>query len=88
MAAAIESLDEAISEAKTKTSEAKLKRIRQQLMDSVPWVAKQFSEHMEETTEKAKGEIHGYINAVVQRAGLEALGSSGPLLLTEDQNDG
>jgi hypothetical protein len=37
------------------------------------FVAKSFGEHMEETVEKAKAEVHGYMTHVIQRAGLEAI---------------
>ena len=43
---------------------------------SFPWVAKQFDEHMENTVEKAKVEIHGYASHVLQAAGIAALAAS------------
>jgi hypothetical protein len=49
------------------------------LSSNLPFVASQFSEHMEETVEKAKAEVHGYMTQALQRAGLEALGGSLPL---------
>jgi hypothetical protein len=50
-----------------------LQRVRRNLSSTIPFVAKQFSEHMEETVEKAKVEIHGYMTGVLNRAGLDAI---------------
>jgi hypothetical protein len=47
---------------------------------TVPFVAKSFSEHMEDTVEHAKAEVHGYINHAITRAGLTALGSPDEVL--------
>lgn len=44
-----------------------------ELNSNLPFVAKSFSEHMEDTIEKAKGEIYGYMVSHIQRAGLEAI---------------
>jgi hypothetical protein len=44
--------------------------------DSLPFVAKQMEEHMENVVEAAKSEVHGYINAQINRAGLQALGGT------------
>jgi len=54
---------------------------------NVPFVKKQFDEHVEETMEKAKVELHGYFNQVVQRAGFSALGASELPLSLEDHSD-
>jgi hypothetical protein len=47
---------------------------RQQLVSNVPFVLKQFGEHMESTVEKAKVEVNAYVTGAVVRAGLKALG--------------
>jgi hypothetical protein len=47
--------------------------IRRTLTGSIPFVAEQFDEHMENAVENAKQEIHGYMGGVLQRAGLEAI---------------
>lgn len=46
---------------------------RMRITSSLDFVASQFSEHMETTTEKAKQEVHGYVLSTIQRAGIEAL---------------
>ena len=55
---------------------------RQQLVSNVPYVLKQFGEHMEHAVEKAKVEVNAYVTGAVMRAGLEALGGDveAPLL--------
>lgn len=43
--------------------------------DSLPFVASQMEEHMENVVEAAKAEVHGYLSAQINRAGLAALGA-------------
>lgn len=50
-------------------------RAMSKLNGTLPFIAKSFAEHMENTVEKAKAEVHGYVQAHVVRAGLAALGS-------------
>lgn len=59
---------------------AKLNKAQQEITSNVKFVAKQFNETMEETVEKAKQEIHGYIDGAVSRAGISSLKSSDPVL--------
>lgn len=47
---------------------------RSSIGNNLTFVADQFSRHVEDTTERAKSEINAYATAVVQRAGLQALG--------------
>jgi hypothetical protein len=56
---------------------------------NVPFVVKSFGEHVETRMEKAKVEIHGWMNATVQRAGLQAITQreGSPLLLERDDSD-
>lgn len=49
------------------------------LASNVGFVAKSFDEHMEETVEKAKAEVHGYMTGALMRSGLAALQGSPPL---------
>lgn len=42
----------------------------------VSFIAEQFGEHLEKTTEYAKVEINAYVTGVIQRAGLKALGGA------------
>lgn len=58
-----------------------LDRLMTELNSNLPFVASQFEEHMEDTVEKAKQEVHGYMVGMVQRAGLDALGSNLPLAI-------
>lgn len=43
------------------------------LTDVLPFIHDQFNEHVEETVEKGYQEIHGYMNAVISRAGIAAI---------------
>lgn len=56
-------------------------RAQQNLGVNLDFVSKSFSEHMEKVSEAAKVEVHGYINNVLHRAGLDALGGAAPLML-------
>lgn len=75
--AAVESLG--LSKAKASTVKAHLEKTRRELAANLPYVAKQFDEHMEETVEKAKQEVHGYMSNIIQRAGLAAIADQMPL---------
>lgn len=76
-----------LSKAKQERMAATLETVRRELKSNLPFVAKQFSEHMETTVEKAKQEIHGYMTNVVQRAGLAALTKGDLPLQIEVGND-
>lgn len=65
----------------------KLRRARMMLHDNLPFIAKSFGEHMERHVEKAKTEIHGYMNGVMQRLGLSAAQSGAPLSLEPPKDD-
>lgn len=52
---------------------AKSRTIAAKVTSSMPFVADQFEEHMENVIEKGKAELHGYFGGVLQRAGLHAL---------------
>lgn len=69
---------------------AAFERAIRELEANVPFVAETFSEHMEKTVDKAKAEIHGYMNATLQRAGLEALRAQqgSPLLIDRKTDNG
>jgi hypothetical protein len=67
---------------RTRTAKAKI-------TSSAPFVVDQFANHMEAETERAKVEIHGYIQNVIQRAGVSALvGPVDPITLTLEGNSG
>lgn len=69
--------------AKTKAAELRkqLEWIAEKVGTHTVFVANQFDEHMEETTEKAKIEINAYIANAVQKAGLNAIAENGMLTL-------
>lgn len=56
------------------------KLARQDIESNLPFVAKSFDEHMEQTVQRAKTEINAYANHVVTRTGIAALKGEPPLL--------
>lgn len=70
-----------LSKAKGGIIKDRLNAVIRELHGNLPFVAEQFSEHAEETVEKAKAEVHGYMVDAIQRAGMEAIAGGGPLLL-------
>jgi len=58
-----------------------------QLTENLPHVADCFDEHIEDRVEKAKVEVHGYINQVLARAGLEHLNARQPIELIGNAED-
>lgn len=62
----------------------KLTAAKRSISSTLPYVAEQFDEHMEETVEKAKAEINAYMVHTVSQAGLEAIAGreTVPLLST------
>jgi hypothetical protein len=71
---ALAAIDEmGLPKGKAQALKAKIERSIQQLSQNLPFVAEQFGEHVENTVEKAKAEIHGYMTQVIQRAGIESL---------------
>jgi hypothetical protein len=70
---------------KTRRDEAlaELHQLERDLRDRLPFVAKQFAEHMEDVVEKAKIEVNAYVQSTIQRAGLAAIaaGEAPPLQL-------
>lgn len=78
-----------LSKKKTEELTASLVRLRRDLDESLPFMAKSFDEHMEKTVERGKVEVHGYINGVLTRAGMERLGASeSPLVLRSGEETG
>lgn len=66
---------------------SELKMAKQEIQSNLPFVAKSFDENMEDTVEKAKQEIHGYLNGQIARAGLTALQTSRDVLTLESNED-
>src|SRR3546814_19922091 len=58
---------------KTAALKARAAKAKQELESNLPYVAKQFGEHVESTVEKAKAEINAYMVTTLQRAGLEGI---------------
>lgn len=65
--------DSGLSKKKQEEIVAGAQRALRSLTSSVPFVQDQFDEHVETTVERGMQEVHGYLNAAVQRAGLVAL---------------
>jgi hypothetical protein len=61
-----------------------LKMVRQEIVANMPFVAKQFAEHMEHVVTEAKTEVEAFVTNTIHRTGLEAMreksGLSGGLL--------
>jgi hypothetical protein len=85
---AIREIDEVLSNLPQKGAQAgKLRHARMQLQENLPFIAKSFGQHMERTVEKAKTEIHGYMNSTMQRLGLANAGNK-PLELNAPKSEG
>lgn len=65
--------DMKLTKAKTAELKGPIEAAIMALTDRLPFVAQQFSEHMEEVVEKAKQEVHGYVTGVIAKAGIAAL---------------
>ena len=65
-----------------------LEHSKAKLTSSLPFVTKSFEKHLEKRVEKAKTEINAWMNATVQRAGLQAIAEKyGAPLQIEGPND-
>lgn len=75
-----------LSKAKQSNLLSEIDMVIRQVGDHLPFVVTQFDEHVETTMEKAKVELHGYMQGIVARAGIAALGEQkrDPLMLIED----
>ena len=73
--------------AKTKVAELRknLESVAHRLTGSTGFVASQFSEHMENTVEKAKIEVNAYVTGAIHRAGLDAMAEKKMITLTGDK---
>lgn len=58
----------------------------QDMEDNIPYVMRSAEKHMEKTVEKAKIEVHGYVNQAIARAGIQAITSGSLLELGEDSS--
>lgn len=86
---AIRKLDSlGITKQKADQLREELQMARQEIRSNLPFVAQSFGEHVEDTIEAAKTEIHGFMQATIQRAGIAALSGSPLPLEIEDKTDG
>lgn len=76
-----------LSKAKADTLKNSVRTAHMQISSNIPFVAKQFDEHMEATVEKAKAEVHGYMTGALMRSGLDALANGPPPLQLEAPKD-
>lgn len=85
----IEKIDDLYAGAKTKTQANEIAQLRQQFTSNLPFLAKQFDLHAENTVEKAKMEVQGYVSSTLHRAGVAALTGevSPPLHLEHDDGE-
>lgn len=72
------SLQALVEEGKKVPLREAVRSLKQQLESSLPFVADQFNEHVENVTEHARIEVAAYLANAVQRAGLKALGADDP----------
>lgn len=85
VAAAIAEVEGVIGAGLSKTKReqvlGRLRRLEQDLRANMPFVVNSFDEHMEEQQERAQMEFNAYVQGVIARHGLEALGGSAPVSL-------
>lgn len=62
-----------LSAKKKEALTAHLTRLRMELAGNLPFVAKSFDKHMEQSVQRAMVEVEGYINSRIHNAGLQAL---------------
>lgn len=74
-------LGTSVSQKKKDAVLSRLRQVQRTVGDSLPFMAKSFDEHMEKTIERAKTEVHGYVNSVIARAGLDAIAAGGQVPL-------
>lgn len=79
MAVAAE-LSEAIGKRAAQELRGRIQRAASRIVESAGYVATQFDEHMESTTEKAKIEVNAFVEAAITRAGLQAITSGNAVL--------
>lgn len=87
--AALAAVDElGLSAKKAAVVRDKIASARKILDDHIPFATEQFAEYVENTVEKGKQEIHGYMTSVIQRAGIASLtGGTTPLAIEEKDED-
>lgn len=85
---ALTTLEELREAAPTNKLKKKVDMAIQQIKSNIPFVAKQFDEHVENTVEKAKIEVNAYVTQAIQRAGITALtGGQPPFELSSSRDE-
>ena len=85
LADALTALEALRDDAPSKKYREKVESAIQQIKSNLPYVARQFDKHAENTVEKAKMEVNAYVTQTLQRAGMTAIGRAAPILLTTDE---
>lgn len=80
MQAAIDKIDAMSNGKLTKAQKTELAMIRQEITANMPFMARQFDEHMETRVERAKSDIEAHMQNAVQRVGFAALAQSEKLV--------
>ena len=73
-------LGDAIGKRKAEDLRKRVERAAGRMVSSSGFVADQFDEHMENTTEKAKIEVNAFVEAAITRAGLQAIANGTAVL--------
>lgn len=76
-----------LSKAKKQEINNGLAEIKRFLVSTFPYMQQSFDKHMESTIEKAKQEIHGFMNVMLQRAGMNAI-KNDPFFMVADETKG
>ncbi len=81
-------LDElGLPKGKAKAIREHLEHIQSELTCNLDFAAESFSKHAEETVEKAKTEVHGWMTNAIQRAGIAALQGHLPLAIESKKGE-
>ena len=87
LSGALSAIDDVLASTNLRKADRdRLEHAKRELGGNLQFVAQQFDEHAEATVEKAKVEVEAYLNAAVQRAGLEALSAAPILELNEGES--
>lgn len=73
-------LGEAIGKRKAEEIRRRVQIVAGRVVGSAVFVADQFDEHMENTTEKAKIEVNAFVESAINRAGLQAIANGTAVL--------
>ena len=74
-------LGEAIGKRRAEELQKRVRTAAHRIVGSAGFVAEQFDEHMESTTEKAKSGVNAFVGAAGRRAGLQSIADGAVLSL-------